>query len=105
MGVCRVGELFRAAVAVVIWRPARQGRPVFPQSLDAREPSDRILDATLQVGPQFMPKKDKEWMPGYHGMLYNLTDDAVQGVQQHLLLASWHVRPCVWVWPQRSHSV
>ncbi|GAB4821860.1 hypothetical protein N2152v2_008906 [Parachlorella kessleri] len=44
----------------------------------------RRLIRSLQrqtVGTQYMPKKDaNEWMPGYHGMLYNLTDDAIQGV-------------------------
>lgn len=29
------------------------------------------------IGEEFTPKKDGEWMPDYHGILYNLTDDAI----------------------------
>ena len=32
----------------------------------------------LQIDQQFKPKEGVEWAPGYHGTLYNLTDDAIQ---------------------------
>ena len=32
----------------------------------------------LQIDQQFKPKEGGEWAPGYHGTLYNLTDDAIQ---------------------------
>lgn len=32
----------------------------------------------LQIDKQFTPKQGAEWSPGYHGTLYNLTDDAIQ---------------------------
>lgn len=31
-----------------------------------------------QIEGQFRPRKGGEWAPGYHGTLYNLTDDAIQ---------------------------
>lgn len=31
-----------------------------------------------QIDKQFTPKQGVEWAPGYHGTLYNLTDDAIQ---------------------------
>jgi len=33
----------------------------------------------MQIAPEFNPKSNGEWSPDYHGMLYNLTDDAIQG--------------------------
>ena len=32
----------------------------------------------LQIGPDFKAKENGTWAPDYHGLLYNLTDDAIQ---------------------------
>lgn len=49
--------------------------------------------APPQIDKAFKPKVGVEWAPGYHGTLYNLTDDAIQ-VQAYLLLPLFGLRPC-----------
>ncbi|KAI3435905.1 hypothetical protein D9Q98_001963 [Chlorella vulgaris] len=39
---------------------------------------DRIWVFAEWIDKQFTPKQGVEWAPGYHGTLYNLTDDAIQ---------------------------
>lgn len=51
-----------------------------------------------QIGPQYQPKPEGgsgEWTPGYHGHLYNLTDDAIQ--VRAARLASWSCHHCIFV--------
>jgi hypothetical protein len=49
----------------------------------------------VQLGADFAPKKNGNWEPSYHGLLYNLTDDAVQGegggcgALGHALCSAW----------------
>lgn len=52
-----------------------------------------IVAVHLQIGEEYTPKEDGVWIPSYHGILYNLTDDAIRGTFRVILSAT----------PQRVH--
>ncbi|KAK9822636.1 hypothetical protein WJX81_002024 [Elliptochloris bilobata] len=39
---------------------------------------DRVWVYAEWIGPQYAPRTDGDWTPGYHGLLYNITDAAVR---------------------------
>lgn len=55
----------------------------------------------MQVGTEFQARHGDDWAPNYHAMLYNLTDDAIQGEQAcwglswWVLHGGWGPDPCM----------